>query len=80
MIGSGSRSQVRPPESFKPSRFGLLAIASFITTYPTGASCPRSGLIGTYTSSDCYDAAHKGTNTHARHLRHILASCIVRKS
>ena len=30
MIDSGSRSQVRPLESFKRSRFGLLAIASFI--------------------------------------------------
>jgi hypothetical protein len=34
MIDSGSRSQVRPLESFKRSRFGLLAIASFIIQYP----------------------------------------------
>ena len=34
MIDSGSRSQVRPLESFKRSRFGLLAIASFIVHYP----------------------------------------------
>ena len=33
MIDSGSRSQVRPLESFKRSRFGLLAIASFIIHY-----------------------------------------------
>jgi hypothetical protein len=33
MIDSGSRSQVRPLESFKHSRFGLLAIASFIIRY-----------------------------------------------
>jgi hypothetical protein len=30
MIDSGSRSQVRPLESSKRSRLGLLAIASFI--------------------------------------------------
>jgi len=30
MIDSGSRSQVRPLESLKRSRLGLLAIASFI--------------------------------------------------
>ena len=41
MIDSGSRSQVRPLESFKRSRFGLLAIASFIQHR---ASCPRRGL------------------------------------
>lgn len=29
MIDSGSRSQVRPLESFKRNRFGLLAIAFF---------------------------------------------------
>jgi hypothetical protein len=34
MIDSGSRSQVRPLESFKRSRFGLLAIASYIIHYP----------------------------------------------
>jgi hypothetical protein len=33
MTDSGSRSQVRPPESFTRSRFGLLAIASLITRY-----------------------------------------------
>ena len=33
MIDSGSQSQVRPLESFKRSRFGLLAIASFIIHY-----------------------------------------------
>jgi hypothetical protein len=33
MIDSGSRSQVRLLESFKRSRFGLLAIASFIIQY-----------------------------------------------
>ena len=33
MIDSGSRSQERPLESFKRSRFGLLAIASFIIHY-----------------------------------------------
>ncbi|MCU1258657.1 MAG: hypothetical protein JWO80_1542 [Bryobacterales bacterium] len=33
MIDSGSRSQVRPLESFKRSRFGLLAIASIIIHY-----------------------------------------------
>ena len=37
-------------------------------------------LIGTYTCSDCYDAAHKGTNTHARHLRHVLTHSIVGES
>ena len=36
MIDSGSRSQVRPLESFKRSRFGLLAIASFIIRYLVG--------------------------------------------
>jgi hypothetical protein len=34
MIDSGSRSQVRPLECFKRSRFGLLAIASFIIHNP----------------------------------------------
>jgi hypothetical protein len=33
MIDSESRSQVRPLESFKRSRFELLAIASFIIHY-----------------------------------------------
>jgi hypothetical protein len=36
MIDSGSRSQVRPLEGFKRSRFGLLAIASFIIHYLYG--------------------------------------------
>jgi hypothetical protein len=36
MTGSGSRSQVRPLESFKHSRFELLAIASFIIHYLGG--------------------------------------------
>lgn len=35
MIDSGSRSQVRPLESFERRRFWRLAIASFIATYPT---------------------------------------------
>ena len=38
MIDSGSRSQVRPLESFKRSRFGLLAIASFIIRYAVSKS------------------------------------------
>ena len=41
MIDSGSRLQVRPLESFKRSRFGLLAIASFIMRFgevPGGCS------------------------------------------
>jgi hypothetical protein len=42
MIDSGSRSQVRPLESFKRSRFGLLAIASFIIHYPDEEAPPRS--------------------------------------
>jgi hypothetical protein len=33
MIDSGSRSQMKPLESFKRSRFRLLAIASFIIRY-----------------------------------------------
>ena len=35
----GSRSQARPLESFKRSRFGLLAIASFIIHDPDGPEC-----------------------------------------
>jgi hypothetical protein len=43
MIDSGSPSQVRPLESFKRSRFGLLAIASFIIHYPSQAK--KAGTI-----------------------------------
>ena len=38
MTGSGSQSQVRPLESFKHCRFGLLAIASFIS-FTTSWQC-----------------------------------------
>jgi hypothetical protein len=42
MIDSGSRSQVRPLESFKRSRFGLLAIASFIIHYQDQKTTARN--------------------------------------
>ena len=45
MIDSGSRSQVRPLESFKRSRFGLLAIASYIIHYPDEEATPREDEI-----------------------------------
>ena len=44
MIDSESRSQVRPLESFKRSRFELLAIASFIISYPSGKKSARASL------------------------------------
>jgi hypothetical protein len=43
MIDSGSPSQVRPLESFTHSRFGLLAIASFIIQNPDKVAPPREG-------------------------------------
>ena len=42
MIDSGSRSQVRPLESFKRSRIGLLAITSFIIHSLEWRACNRS--------------------------------------
>lgn len=44
MIDSGSRSQVRPLERFKRSRFGLLAIASFIIHNPSEMTPIKSSL------------------------------------
>jgi hypothetical protein len=46
MIDSGSPSQVRPLESFKRSRFGLLTIASFIIQFTTWVDKPVCGLCG----------------------------------